>query len=259
MSEIVVLKIGGNEVDDDAFLSGLARAIAALRTRCAPVVVHGGGKEIARLQQALGLEPRFVDGLRVTDEETLALTEMVLSGAVNKRLVARFLAHGVPAVGLSGVDGGLLRARRLVHPSGDLGWVGEVTEVDPTLPRLILGQGMVPVVSPVSLGPEGRPYNVNADHAAAALARALGAGSLAFVTNVPGVLAGGRVVERLLAGEAEEWITQGVISGGMVPKVRAALDVVSSGVPEVRIVDLDGLQTGGGTRVMAGLPASDRP
>ncbi|MCL6429718.1 MAG: acetylglutamate kinase [Anaerolineae bacterium] len=259
MSETVVLKIGGNEIDDDAFLGGLARAVAVLRTRATPVVVHGGGKEIARLQQAMGLQPRFVDGLRVTDEQTLTITEMVLSGAVNKRLVARFLAHGVPAVGLSGVDGGLLRVKRLEHPSGDLGRVGEVTAVDPTLLRLLMAQGIVPVVSPVSLGPEGRSYNVNADQAAAALARALGADSLAFVTNVPGVLADGRVVDRLLASEAEAWIGQGVISGGMVPKVRAALEVVASGVPEVTILDLEGLQSGGGTRVVAGSPTAGRP
>ncbi|MDI7275150.1 MAG: acetylglutamate kinase [Anaerolineae bacterium] len=252
MRGIVVLKIGGNELDDDSFLEGLAGAVAVLRRRSAPVLVHGGGKEIARLQEALGLRPQFLDGLRVTDEETLAVTEMVLSGAVNKRLVARLLAHGVPAAGLSGVDGGLLRVKRMEHPAGDLGWVGEIAEVDPTLLRLLLGQGIVPVVSPISLGPGGRSYNVNADHAAAALARALGAASLAFVTNVPGVLAKGRVVQRLVASEVAAWIDQGLISGGMIPKVRAALAVVSAGVPEVRIVDLKGLRRGGGTRLAMG-------
>lgn len=252
MLPTIVLKVGGNEIDDERFLEGLVEAIGSLRAEAAPVLVHGGGKEIARLQAALGLEPRFIEGLRVTDEATLAVTEMVLSGAVNKRLVARLVSRGIPAVGLSGVDGGLLRVRPLVHPAGDLGRVGEVTSVDLSVLSLLLRQGVVPVVSPISLGPEGRSYNVNADHAAMALARALGARSLAFVTNVPGVLIDGQVVARLTAPEAEAWIRAGTISGGMVPKVRAALDVVAAGVAEARIVDLEGLRRGAGTRFVAG-------
>jgi acetylglutamate kinase len=252
MLPTIVLKVGGNEIDDEGFLAGLVEAIGRLRERAAPVLVHGGGKEIARLQGALGLEPRFVEGLRVTDEATLAVTEMVLSGAVNKRLVARLLAGGIPAVGLSGVDGGLLQVRPMVHPAGDLGRVGEVVAVEPALLDLLLERGMVPVVSPISLGPDGQSYNVNADHAAMALARALGADSLAFVTNVPGVLVEGQVVAQLASAEAGEWIQRGVISGGMVPKVRAALDVVAAGVAEARIVDLVGLGCGGGTCVVRG-------
>ncbi len=250
MIPTVVLKVGGNEIDDDRFLEGLVEAIAALRADVAPVLVHGGGKEIARLQGALGLEPRFIEGLRVTDEATLAVTEMVLSGAVNKRLVARLVSRSIPAVGLSGVDGGLLRVRPLVHPAGDLGWVGQVTGVDPTVLLRLLEQGIVPVVSPISLGPEGHSYNVNADHAALAVALALKASGLAFVTNVPGVLVDGQVVGRLLPGEAEAWIAQGAITGGMVPKVRAALEVVAAGLGEARIVDLAGLRSGGGTRIV---------
>jgi len=252
MLSTIVLKVGGNEIDDEAFLDGLVEAIGSLRAEAVPVVVHGGGKEIARLQRALGLEPHFIEGLRVTDEATLAVTEMVLSGAVNKRLVARLVSRGIPAVGLSGVDGGLLQVRPLVSPAGDLGRVGEVASVDLTVLSLLLGQGVVPVVSPISLGPEGKSYNVNADHAAMALARALGACSLAFVTNVPGVLIDGQVVARLTAPEAEAWVRAGAISGGMVPKVRAALDVVAAGVAEARIVDLEGLRRGAGTRFVAG-------
>lgn len=252
MLPTIVLKVGGNEIDDERFLEGLVQAIHGLRAEAAPVLVHGGGKEIARLQEALGLEPRFVEGLRVTDDATMAVTEMVLSGAVNKRLVAWLVSRGIPAVGLSGVDGGLLRVRPLVHPAGDLGRVGEVTSVELSVLSLLLGQGVVPVVSPISLGPEGRSYNVNADHAAMALARALAARSLAFVTNVPGVLIDGQVVARLTAPEAEAWVRAGAITGGMVPKVRAALDVVAAGVAEARIVDLAGLAGGGGTCVVKG-------
>ncbi|HOQ97567.1 MAG TPA: acetylglutamate kinase [Anaerolineae bacterium] len=252
MLPIIVLKVGGNEIDDERFLAGLVEAIGGLRAQAAPVLVHGGGKEIARLQGALGLEPRFIEGLRVTDEATLAVTEMVLSGAVNKRLVARLVNCSIAAMGLSGVDGGLLRVEPARHPAGDLGLVGEVTAVDLAPLQLLLGQGIVPVVSPISLGPEGRRYNVNADHAAMALARALGAQALAFVTNVPGVLVDGRVVARLSAAEAGDWIGRGIISGGMVPKVRAALDVVAAGVAEARIVDLAGLGCRGGTCVVSG-------
>jgi len=250
MADTIVLKIGGNEIDDEAFLDGLVEVIGDLRERTAPVLVHGGGKEIARLQEALGLQPRFIEGLRVTDEASLRVVEMVLAGTVNKRLVARLLGRGVPAVGLSGVDGGLLRVRPMRHPAGDLGWVGEVTGVDLTVLQILLDRRIVPVVSPISLGLDGHTYNVNADQAAMALTRALGASSLVFVTNVPGVLIDGRVIARLTAAEAQAWIAQGTISGGMVPKVRAALDVVA-GVPEVRIVDLAGLRAGGGTRVVA--------
>ena len=250
--DTIVLKIGGNEIDDEAFLAGLVEALGALKREAAPVLVHGGGKEIAQLQKALGIEPRFVEGLRVTDEASLRVAEMVLSGAVNKRLVGRLVAGGIAAAGLSGVDGGLLRVRRMEHPAGDLGWVGEVTAVEPTLVRLLVERGVVPVISPISLGLDGRTYNVNADQAATALARALGARSLAFVTNVPGVLSAGRVMAALTAGQAEDWIAQGVISGGMVPKVRAALAVLAGGVPEARIVDLAGLRVGGGTRFVAG-------
>lgn len=249
MTETIVLKIGGNEIDDERFLGGLVEAIAKLQGPYALVLVHGGGKEIGRLQAALGLEARYVEGLRVTDDASLRVVEMVLSGAVNKRLVARLMGRGIPAVGLSGVDGGLLRVRRLEHPAGDLGWVGEVVGVDQKLLRLLMGQGIVPVVSPISLGLDGHTYNVNADHAAIALAKGLGAASLAFVTNVPGVLADGQVVPRLAAVEAEAWIQRGIISGGMVPKVRAALNVVAAGV-EARIVDLEGLLSDGGTRVV---------
>lgn len=250
MVATVVLKVGGNEIDDPAFLTGLAGAIADLRALVTPVLVHGGGKEIARLQRALGLTPRTVEGLRVTDDATLAVVEMVLSGAVNKRLVALLVARGIPAVGLSGVDGGLLRVVPVKHPAGDLGWVGEVSAVDLTLLQLLLERRMVPVVSPISLGPEGHRYNVNADHAAMALARALGASRLAFVTDVPGVMVGGQVLPRLAAAEARALIDRGIITGGMVPKVRAALDVVAAGVREALIVDLDGLRQEGGTRVV---------
>jgi acetylglutamate kinase len=246
-----VIKIGGNELDNQDFLNGLVTAVSALQTPA--VLVHGGGRAIANLQQRLGLEPVKVDGLRVTDADGLAVAEMVLSGQVNKRLVAALLAGGVEAVGLSGVDGGLLRCRRKTHPAVDLGFVGEIVRVNTRLLHALLAQGLTPVISPISLGEDGagtalQVYNVNADEAAAAIAAALSAETLTFLSNVPGVLdRHGRPLTALTPAETAELIAQGVIAAGMVPKVNAALQVLDHGVARTRIVDLAGLANGGGT------------
>jgi acetylglutamate kinase len=248
--EIFVLKIGGHEIDDPVFLDGVVEAVRSLGG-VGRVIVHGGGKEIADLQNRLGLTPRFIDGLRVTDEDSLAVAEMVLSGRVNKRLVARLVAAGIPAVGLSGVDMGLVRVERMVHPAGDLGRVGRVVAVRGEVLLPWLAAGLVPVVSPISLGLDGATYNVNADQVALALARALEARALVFVSNVPGVLVDGVQVPRLTAEQMEVLIAGGQINGGMVPKARAALEAVRGGVRAVRITDLHGLGASLGTEVVA--------
>ncbi len=242
-----LLKIGGNEMGDPGFLSGLAATLSAMAEQT--VVVHGGGKAIAELQARLGLEEKKVDGLRVTDAESLEVTQMVLSGQSNKLLVGALLAGGVDAVGLSGVDGGLLRCVKKHHPSADLGFVGQIVEVRTELIHALLGQGWTPVISPVSLGTDGQIYNVNADEAAGAMAAALGASALNFVSNVPGVLDGHvRLLADLTVEQARSFIDSGIIHSGMVPKVQAALAVIGQGVPQVRIVDLAGLAKGGGTK-----------
>lgn len=252
----VVIKVGGNELDDAAFLDRFI-AVLVRMTDPRPVLVHGGGKEIAALQKQLGLQPAFVDGLRVTDAESLRVAEMVLSGTVNKRLVARLVAAGAAAVGLSGVDLGLIRVEKMRHSAGDLGFVGAVKEVNARGLQSLLTAGLLPVISPISLGLDGGTYNVNADHAALGIARGLGARSLLLVTNVAGVMAGGQVLERLGAAQAQALIADGTISGGMVPKVRSALEAVEAGVPEAIITDVGGLEiiaTGGraGTAVVQG-------
>lgn len=245
----VVVKVGGSHVDDPASLARLAEAIQSIKSSgSAVVIVHGGGKEIARFQRHLGLSPRFVDGLRVTDGESLEVAEMVLSGLVNKRLVAHLVSSGVAAMGLSGVDMGLLRAEKL--KGTDLGYVGRVVKVR-TEVLMDLLPGTVPVISPISLGMDGYTYNVNADHAALAIAEALQAASLVFVTDTPGVLVDDRPVERLTSSKAKRLIAEDVISGGMIPKVRSALEAVMGGVGEARITDLEGLKRGGGTSVIA--------
>lgn len=249
MSEdVVVLKIGGNQIDEPAFLTALAETVAGLRAR--PVIVHGGGKEIGQLHMDLGIPFHVVAGLRVTSDATLRVAEMVLSGLVNKRLVASLVNAGVPAIGLSGVDLGILRVEKLEHPGGDLGWVGHVVEVNVAGLGRLLADGLTPILSPISLGRDGHTYNVNADHAAEAVACALQATALVLVSNVPGVLLDGELIAQLSAARAEELIATGAITGGMIPKVQAALDAVTAGVPEARIVDLEGLKSGRGTKVM---------
>lgn len=238
----LVLKVGGNELDDPAFVASFAAAVAALRP--APVLVHGGGKEIGIIQKALGGEPRFVAGLRVTDETALQAAEMVLCGSVATRLVGALIAAGADAQGLSGVDRGLIRVERQRHPEGDLGRVGRPVAVRGAVLLELLAKGVVPVVAPVSLGPEGS-YNVNADEAAGAIAAAVGAAQVVFVTNVPGVLVGGERAPRLSAAEVEALIADGTISGGMIPKVRSALSALGAGVAAARITNLAGLADGG--------------
>ena len=246
-----IVKIGGNELGELSFREGLATAVSHLTP---PVIlVHGGGKAIADWQEKLGLQPVKVDGVRVTDAASLEVAQMVLSGQANKQIVAALLAAGVQAVGLSGVDGGLLRCAPKQHPSVDLGYVGEIAQVNTTLLHTLLAANITPVISPISLGvADGQVYNVNADEAASAVARAMNADLLTFVSNVPGVLdQNGQVMAALTAVQTTDLISSGIIHGGMIPKVQAALQVISQGIPQVRIVNLAGLGSGGGTLFIA--------
>jgi len=240
-----VLKIGGNELSDPAFLEVLAKCVAAAEEPT--VIVHGGGKAIADLQAKLGLETVKVDGLRITDHESMTVAEMALSGQANKLIVKALLASGVDAIGLSGIDGGLLRCQKKQHPTADLGFVGQIMQVRADLIQTLMDSGLTVVLSPISLGVDGSTYNVNADEAASAVALAMNADLLSFLSNVPGVIADGEIIPSLTLSETEVLIQTGVINGGMVPKVRSALDAVTKGLKQVRIVNLAGLQTAGGT------------
>ena len=249
----IVLKIGGSELDRAGFVESLIEVLRGLWECHAVALVHGGGKAIARLQERLCLEPRFVEGLRVTDDESLDVAEMVLSGLVNKRLVGQMVGAGLPAIGLSGVDNGLFRVAKMDHQTYDLGWVGDIQQTHAAPIAALLALGITPVISPISLGVDGHTYNVNADHAASALACALGASELVFVSNVPGVLALDECIPSLTPEEVDSLIASGVINGGMVPKVRSALSALDRGVSRVRITDLEGLAAGGGTCFLAAL------
>ncbi len=240
----IIIKISGHELDNAEVLAGFAQVIRDLN---APVViVHGGGKEISQLQERLNIQPKFVDGVRVTDAESLTLVEMVLCGTINKRMVRTLVNAGVNALGISGVDGGMISAAKLLHESVDFGFTGEVTAVRVDLLLNLLDLGIVPVVAPICLGVDNN-FNVNADHVAGALASALEAERLVFLSNVPGVLKDSQLIETLTPEQAEALIADGTIFGGMIPKVRTALNALEDDVQQAVITDLDGLRAGGGT------------
>jgi len=231
----IVVKIGGSMAEDGRCLRELAADLARF---CAggerAVLVHGGGKDINRNLQWLGQEPRFLGGLRVTDESAMDMVEMTLSGRVNKLLVRLLHEAGVAAVGISGVDGALFRATPL-RDDGALGRVGRVTACDPALLSALWAASFFPVVSPVSLGPDGESWNVNADDAASFLAQALDASSLVYISDVPGVLRGGERIPELDPVEIEELIRTGVATDGMIPKLRGCAATVVGGAEKVII------------------------
>jgi acetylglutamate kinase len=223
----VVIKVGGGALAGGALedLPGLLSAGHRV------AIVHGGGIQLTRMLDALGIPTRFHAGLRVTDEKALEVAEIVLAGGVNKTLARGLNALGVQAAGISGTDGPTL----LVEPVPDLGRVGKVVRVEPRLVEALWDGGFVPVVAPLGLGPEGA-YNVNADSAAAALAVGLGAGDLFLLTDVDGLLEDGETVETLAPDECEGYVDRGLAAGGMVPKLRAAAEAARGGV-EARIIN----------------------
>jgi acetylglutamate kinase len=244
MSQAMVIKIGGHELDDEAFLVELAAFIKTFETPV--VIVHGGGKEISDLQTTMGITPQYIEGVRVTDPKSLALVEMVLCGLVNKRLVRHLVSGGVDALGLSGVDRGLIRAEKMIHADVDMGFTGEARAVRAEILLDLLSQAITPVIAPVCLGPDSA-YNVNADHVAAAIAAAIGANKDIFLTNVEGVLVNGTVIMTLTPARVERLIRDGTIFGGMIPKVKMALGVQQRGVPQAVVTNLAGLRSHGGT------------
>ncbi len=244
---MLVIKIGGNELDDPAFIDQMGQAITALSPP--PILVHGGGKEIIELQQKLGVEPQYISGLRVTDAQSLDIVKMVLAGRINKRLVASLVAAGVDAFGMSGVDRAAIKAEKLEHPAGDLGQVGCVAQVRKEVFTRLLEDDVTPVLSPICYGPDGSIFNVNADHVARAVAIAVAADALVFVSNVPGVLRNDELLPHLAAAEVEQLIEEKIIVGGMIPKVRSALEAVEGGVPAVTITNLAGLKEKTGTTI----------
>lgn len=249
-----VVKVGGRAQGDPALPAAIA---AAALDGVAVCVVHGGGDEVSDLQRRLGMEPRFIGGRRVTSETDFEIVRMVLSGSANKRMVAQLVSAGLRAVGVSGEDDGLLKAR-ITDPA--MGRVGGQITVNGALVRDLLESGYTPVVSPVARDgndSNGAGLNVNGDDAAAALAAAIGADDLVFVADVPGVLDDGNVISMLDSTAATTLIERGVATAGMAAKLQAATDAVRLGVPTVRIVGVSGIgNSTAGTRILAPAPTT---
>jgi len=240
----VVIKFGGNAMVDEALKSSFAQDIVLLKqVGVNPVIVHGGGPQIAKLLEQIGKKSRFIEGMRVTDNETMDVVEMVLGGQVNKQIVSLINRHGGRAVGLTGKDGGMIRARKMKLggsdiAANDLGQVGEVESIDPAVVAMLEHGDFIPVIAPIGVGADGSSYNINADLVAGELARVLDAEKLLLLTNTPGVLdPDGNLLTGLSAAETERLIADGVIHGGMLPKVRCALDAVKAGVRTSQIID----------------------
>lgn len=240
MSRKILVKMGGSTLDTENVLAQFAEAVARVPSGCEIVVVHGGGKDIGRQLERMGRKFEFVGGLRVTDDDVIDVVEMVLSGTVNKWITRALEKRGVKAAGISGTDLGLFNAVKLVVKGGDLGYVGAIETVNTELIEILLSNGVTPVVSPISIGPGHRAYNVNADHAAFKLAEAWKADDLIYVTDVPGITIGGTLRDRIGVGEVESLIDTGEITGGMIPKLMNAATAVIGGVGRVHIIGWKG-------------------
>lgn len=235
----IVIKWGGSAIQTQENVSAIVQDIAQLKTLgMHPVIVHGGGAEISKTCQQMGITSQFVDGLRVTDKHVMEIVQMVLVGKMNKELVCSLNQKGVLAVGISGQDANLLVAIKSKHPSGtDLGYVGDVSQVNPAILRTLIEAGYIPVVAPIATSLEGLSLNINADSAASQIAISLKADQLIFLSDVPGILEGATKIDRLHPAQAADWIANGKISGGMIPKVEGAFAALEQGVEEVYILD----------------------
>jgi acetylglutamate kinase len=236
----IVIKYGGAAMLKEELQSGFAEDVVLLQSLgLKPVIVHGGGPQIGKTLARLGIETRFVRGLRVTDEATMKVVEMVLAGDINKNIVALIQRHGGKAVGLCGKDGNLILASKMRGSRGvDLGMVGRIDNVNPEIAENLVNDGFVPVIAPIGTDAKGRSYNINADLAAARIAQALGAEKLILLTDVKGILdTNGKLQPFLAIRQAKSQIRKGVISEGMVPKVECAIDALAGGVRQVHIID----------------------
>ena len=244
----IVIKYGGNAMTEEHLKQSFANDIVLLKqVGMQPVIVHGGGPQIGAVLQKLGKESKFIDGMRVTDQETMDVVEMVLGGQVNKEIVHLINQHGGQAVGLSGKDANLISAEQLKVTSDtpevnaseiiDLGHVGKVTGINPNVLHTFLRSDIIPVIAPIGVGPEGETYNINADSVAASIAAVMESEKLILLTNTAGVMDGDSLLTGLSPSAVENLITEKVIYGGMLPKVRCALDALNSGVHSAHIID----------------------
>jgi acetylglutamate kinase len=244
-----VIKYGGNAMGDDQLAASFARDVVLLKqVGINPIVVHGGGPQIGAMLERLRIKSEFVDGLRVTDRETVEIVEMVLSGSINKAIASAINAAGGRAVGISGKDGNLIQARKVrrtqvesdsnIEKILDLGFVGEPTEIDPKLLQDLAHSDLIPVIAPIGTGSDGETYNINADTAAGAIAGAIDAARLLMLTDVAGVLGkDGKLIPDMSVKEARGYIDDGTITGGMIPKVETCVSTIEADVDAAVIID----------------------
>jgi len=242
----IVIKYGGNAMTDENLKQCFARDVVLLKlVGMNPVVVHGGGPQIDELLRRVGKKGEFIQGMRVTDRETMDVVEMVLGGQVNKEIVSLINQHGGKAVGLTGKDGNLIRAKKLLMANKDnpgdlldIGQVGEIVSIDPSLIALLDSGDFIPVIAPIGVGAAGETYNINADVVAGKIAEILKAEKLILLTNTPGVLdQSGKLLTGLTPKDIDAMVADGTLSGGMLPKIASALDAARSGVKSVHIID----------------------
>lgn len=242
----IVIKYGGNAMTDPKLKECFASDVVLLKlVGMNPVVVHGGGPQINEMLDKLGKKGEFIQGMRVTDDETMDIVEMVLGGHVNKEIVHLINRHGGKAVGLTGQDGNFIHAHKLLmddkdNPAHkiDIGQVGDITGIDPSIITFLDSGDFIPVIAPIGVGPEGETYNINADVVAGKLAEVLGAEKLILLTNTPGVLdKEGKLLTGLTPKQIDDMVEDGTLSGGMLPKISSALDAARSGVKSVHIID----------------------
>ena len=239
--KVIVVKYGGSAMVDEELKRRVIEDVTLLKlVGFKPIIVHGGGKEISSMVKRLGMEPKFINGLRVTDEDTMDVAEMVLN-KVNKSLVQLVQSLGVRAIGISGKDGGLLTVEKKYSEGQDIGFVGEVTDVNPKILHDLLEKDFLPIICPIGMDDEFNTYNINADDAACAIAKAVGAEKLAFLTDIEGVYRDfndkSTLISTLTREEAHALIDEGIIGGGMLPKLHNCIDAVDNGVSKVHIID----------------------
>ncbi len=239
--KIIVVKYGGSAMTDDSLLQSVIQDVTLLKlVGFKPIIVHGGGKAISGWLKKIGKEPQFIDGLRVTDAETMEVAEMVLS-RVSKDLVARVSALGIKSIGISGKDGDMLQVKKRISEGGDIGYVGEITHVNPSILTDLLEDDYLPIVAPVGLDSSYDTYNINADDAACAIAKAVGADKLVYLSDVEGLYRdmndASTFISRINIAEAENLISSGEITGGMIPKLSNCIEAVRGGVRKVHILD----------------------
>ncbi len=238
-NQTIVVKYGGNAMVNEELKRTVIKDIVLMKyVGMNPIIVHGGGPEISEMMMKLGKEPKFVDGLRVTDEQTMQITEMVLLGKINREIVSLINRYGINAIGVSGKDGNMMRAKQ---KDPRLGLVGEIEKVNIDFIKMISDKGYIPVISPIAFGKSGETYNINADEVAGRMASALEAKKLILITDVEGVMRNqadkNSIISHIRADEIEKYIEDRVISGGMIPKIKCCLDAVTNGVKRAHIID----------------------